>query len=827
MVRFNPLVETKELGRLSTPKGKLSLFYALELARNYQMMNREITEKKFRYLMKAKKKQLEMVLELMGKMGLDGTERVYGGDHLEGFKLFGTRSFRTCSELLHLRRVKYFCVSCEAVYDCPERHRIECCERCKNCCRMGLGYPCKKEKGTDLHCDICNKDFHNEGCFEEHKKKACNIYHRCGKCGQAYRTDRKHVCGEKFCKFCGTSHPGRQCHIPIIKQKPKLPKYRLVAYDMETTAQDDGEHIPNLISAAHTCSTCCETKNEECAICLPGPRMVTWSAADGIDPLSEFIDWILGFKGIDTIAFAHYGGRYDSHFVLAGLIDKGYAPDVAMSQLKIYQIQLGTIYFRDFWMLSQNKLADLPKTLELDIPAKLYFPHKYNKNENFGIRLPHLPPFDDYGPNKMTEEGYGEFAAWYEDNKNTEFELGQQLKVYCENDVEILMAAILKDNVKVRHADNGREIKFGGFKVDCVIGAQKKIIEFQGCVFHGCPRCYRPWTKGVDGELMEEKFQRSETKMARLRDICKNFSVEEVWECDVKAELKRNMEMKKFFESVLDGPINPRDAYSGGRTMPFCLYAVASESVEISMFDIISLYPSVNYDAPYPVGIPKIVKRDEEVLWTEPDDVPYDGLLKVKVVPPKNLLYPLLPAHIDDMLLFPLCSVCATRAKKDFVMAKDEKKCEHSEEERALLGTFTSIELRKALELGYKVTHFFRAYHFEQFDSQLFKGGEEWTKILQDDRLLPSEPVLQKDGKAMRVAFKKKDDFVVEHKVSNIILSLWTTSAARIKLYEYMEQVYRAEECKLLYCDTDSLLFTHPRGVCPLKEGKFLGGNDS
>uniref|UniRef100_A0A183CH55 DNA-directed DNA polymerase n=1 Tax=Globodera pallida TaxID=36090 RepID=A0A183CH55_GLOPA len=554
MVRFNPLVETKELGRIACPKGKLSLFYALELARNYQMMNREISEKTIRYLMKTEKKQRALVFGLMTAMGIAGTERSYGVDQLEGVQAFwdkeypetfrivafetgdAVKKYEVCvildnghwdglKSVTQFFRVKYFCVSCEAVYDCPERHRIECRERY-------------------LHCDACNKDFYNEGCFEEHKKKACNIYHK----------------------------------------------------------------------------------------------------------------W---FKRVDTIAFAHYASRYDSHFVLAG--------------------------------------------------------------------------------------------------------------------------------------------------------AQKKIIEFQGCVFHGCPRCYRPWTKGVDGELMEEKFQRTEMKMARLRDICKNFTVEEVWECDVKAELKRNMEMKKFFDSVLDGPINPRDAYSGGRTMPFCLYAVASESVEISMFDIISLYPSVNYDAPYPVGIPKIVKRDEDVLWTEPDDVPYAGLLKVKVVPPKNLLYPLLPAHIDDMLLFPLCGVCATRAKKDFVMAKDEKKCEHDEEERALLGTYTSIELRKALELGYKVTHFFRAYHFEEFDSQLFRGGkydiwlerenmkknpglrliaklglnslwgkfsmrnnlsehdilksgEEWAKILQDDRLLPSEPVLQKDGKTMRVAFKKKEDFVVEHK---------------------------------------------------------------
>uniref|UniRef100_A0A914GPS8 DNA-directed DNA polymerase n=1 Tax=Globodera rostochiensis TaxID=31243 RepID=A0A914GPS8_GLORO len=100
--------------------------------------------------------------------------------------------------------------------------------------------------------------------------------------------------------------------------------------------------------------------------------------------------------------------------------------------------------------------------------------------------------------------------------------------------------------------------------------------------------------------------------------------MEEVWECDVKKELKRNKEMKKIFEGVPDeGPINPRDAYSGGRTMPFCLYAAASDNVEISMFDIISLYPFVNYYSPYPVGIPKIVQSPNYIVnWYEKYFIP-------------------------------------------------------------------------------------------------------------------------------------------------------------------------------------------------------------
>ncbi|KAL3109610.1 hypothetical protein niasHT_014544 [Heterodera trifolii] len=247
----------------------------------------------------------------------------------------------------------------------------------------------------------------------------------------------------------------------------------------------------------------------------------------------------------------------------------------------------------------------------------------------------------------------------------------------------------------------------------------------------------------------------------------------------------RATEQKWFGESVPDkGPINPRESYA---------------------------------NPPYPVGVPKIVvSKNFNVNWTVPDDVPYDGLLKVKVIPPKNFLYPLLPMHVDDMLLFPNCWACAKRAKNEFVTTKDVKKCNHHPAQRAFLETFTSIELRKALELGYKVIGFYRAYHFEQFDSQLFKGYVRmFLKIKVEATGWPAEMELGRDNtlefgrpvkiseELSRVVYHKKEAFIREHKVSNIVLSLWTTSAARIKLYEYMEQVNKEEGSKLLYCDTE------------------------
>uniref|UniRef100_A0A914HAJ3 DNA-directed DNA polymerase n=1 Tax=Globodera rostochiensis TaxID=31243 RepID=A0A914HAJ3_GLORO len=510
-------------------------------------------------------------------------------------------------------------------------------------------------------------------------------------------------------------------HWDGLKSVTQFFKYRIVAYDLETT-KVKGEHQPNLVSAAVTCSVC-SGEEKECEICDEGPKMMTWAK----------------FLKERHIPIVPEGGFERSE--------------------------------------NQSKIA---------------------------IR-------------------YFEWLA-------------------------------RRDGVKVRHACNGGELEFGGLKVDCVIGAQKKIIEFQGCAWHGCTRCFLPWTIGPNGLCAAENYRRTEIRMEQLRDACGKMTLCELWECEVKEQLKKNKEMKRFFDNVPDkGPINPRDAYSGGRTMPFCLFAEASKNVEISMFDIISLYPFVNYNTPYPVGIPKIKKVNAEVLWTQPDDIPFDGLLKVKVIPPKNLMYPLLALHIDDMLLFPLCGVCARREKKDFIMTKDVKKCNHRASQRALMGTFTSIELRKAMELGYRVVWFYRAYHFEEFDSQLFKGyvrmflkikieasgwasdvktekekqafidmyrakydiylerenikknpglrliaklglnslwgkfsmrntlsttelvnnEERWDEIINDDTLEFAKPTRINES-MVRVIYKKKEEFIKEHNVSNIILSLWS-----------------------------------------------------
>lgn len=54
----------------------------------------------------------------------------------------------------------------------------------------------------------------------------------------------------------------------------------------------------------------------------------------------------------------------------------------------------------------------------------------------------------------------------------------------------------------------------------------------------------------------------------RINEISKTLKVDVKWECELNDELKRDKEMADFFNDIGTdrGPINPRDAYFGGRT---------------------------------------------------------------------------------------------------------------------------------------------------------------------------------------------------------------------------------------------------------------------
>jgi hypothetical protein len=104
---------------------------------------------------------------------------------------------------------------------------------------------------------------------------------------------------------------------------------------------------------------------------------------------------------------------------------------------------------------------------------------------------------------------------------------------------------------------------------------------------------------------------------------------------------------------------------------------------------------------------------------TCPDDLKYKGLYRVRVIPPRGLRIPVLPVRIDERLLFSCCHRCASTFRKS--STRGEHKCTHTDAQRAYTGTYTHIELAKALESGYKVDRFWRAWNYEKWQSSIFK----------------------------------------------------------------------------------------------------------
>lgn len=60
-----------------------------------------------------------------------------------------------------------------------------------------------------------------------------------------------------------------------------------------------------------------------------------------------------------------------------------------------------------------------------------------------------------------------------------------------------------------------------------------------------------------------------------------------------------------------------------------------------------------------------------------------------------------------------LCSVCAETSQ--------QKLCDHTDEQRAFVGTFTAPELRTALRKGYVVQKVFESWTFERTDDTLLR----------------------------------------------------------------------------------------------------------
>jgi len=186
-----------------------------------------------------------------------------------------------------------------------------------------------------------------------------------------------------------------------------------------------------------------------------------------------------------------------------------------------------------------------------------------------------------------------------------------------------------------------------------------------------------------------------------------------------------NPEMRDFVENhpiINIAPLDPRDAFFGGRTENIITRYEITGTEKIRYVDVCSLYPYVLKTGAFPIGHPDIYIGQEctELIGVAPNYnfSTVEGLVRCRVLPPRDLFHPVLPYRVRGKLLFALCRSCC----ETFSQAA----CTHDDPaDREFEGTWISCELRKAIEKGYLVTNVSEIWHYKvaRYDPGTRQGG--------------------------------------------------------------------------------------------------------
>ena len=483
-------------------------------------------------------------------------------------------------------------------------------------------------------------------------------------------------------------------------------------------------------------------------------------------------------------------------------------------------------------------------------------------------------------------------------------------------------------NVKIQHArtDGGEKVVFykngtkptikykldGYFEYD----GTKYACEFNGCNWHGCPKCYQKdrETELKNGKSLAQRYRETVLKAKRLKEL--GFTVINIWSCEFQQLLKDNKEKADFVENLhIQEPINLRDCYFGGRTNALILYKEMKSGEKAYYYDFTSLYPSVMKYRDFPVGHPTRIVEKFKGLTTEkcPGQhcmydyhcngehihLQYFGIIKAKFIPPRKLLHPVLPIRCNGKLMFPLCYKCAT--------TQNQNECKCSIKDRSFIHTYCTIEVEVALNMGYIIEEIYEILHWPEravYNSREKKGGlfthyvntflqlkqqasglpesvcteqqfdkyiDEYQKnegILLNRNLIEKNPGLRSISKLalnsfygkfgqktnmkkskfvsdigvffntltdntkdladfhimnenmILLEYKQSEDFLLNSGNTNVIISAFCTSWARLALWHVMNRLGH----RVMYHDTDSIIFSvSPEDEYIPELGDYLG----
>ena len=657
----------------------------------------------------------------------------------------------------------YYCHDCKVAYQKRTEHI--CYKSCVYCYRLG----CEKDIYSKSYCSYCKIKCNNDKCLRLHEYKTCKEIAICKVCN--CKKTKKHTCfDQKYCTFChNVVDIEHKCFILTEEERCKKDKKfaGYIFFDYEAF-QENNVHIANLVIAEKICSHCLDEK-----VCKSNCRQFEFNSSE------DFCEWLFSKSNENFTAIAHNMKGYDGVFIMKFYKENHNSldipPEVIMNGSKLLYILFRNVRIIDSYSFIPMALSKFTKTFDLVEHKKGFFPHLFNSRSNQNY-IGNIPDKRFFGCQYFDEKKLKEFDIWYEKSLNNIYNFKNEMVSYCISDVLLLKHGCLafrkiiknitnvdpfkecitiaslchliyrkflmkpktiglipelgynpkqktsnkarqwikyimyKDNIKITFSHNGGEVKVDNYLVDGYYEYLKngivyrKVYEFNGCYWHGCPKCYKGNSFNiVKQEIMSSIYYQHCKRREYIKKSLNNCEFIEKWECEFEQDKKNDEVLQYFLKNIcnIQESLIPRDCLYGGRTNALKLYKKCDHDEIIEYRDFTSLYPAVQKYDKFPIGHPEIITDNFDDIKN------YFGLIKCKILPPKSLYLPVLPLKINGKLIFTLCATCAEVYQQE---------CNHCDEERALIGSWVSLEVEAALHEGYKIIVIYEIWHYPQYD---------------------------------------------------------------------------------------------------------------
>lgn len=344
---------------------------------------------------------------------------------------------------------------------------IEQCDRCLLKFNNDLHAEKHKTPGEfgQQTCPKCRIKFYNQHCLNCHDCRAKNI-EICVYCNRQKR-EADHDCAKHKCHTCKAYVEGKhRCTLQKLEEPENKSAEEVGseywAFDFESlliSETDPKSRVDMLLKttvppdnytpeqwAIHLRSISSHIQKHEVNLII----VRRCFAEDGEEDsehifrrMEDFVHWLESTKCVRTL-FAHNLKGYDGRLVFDHLFDRHTPPQqVTFRGTKILKMQYGKVTFMDTLLHLPASLEQLPAMFGLDtgLLRKGVFPYKFNTPENQNYIGP-IPDRSYFEPDKMPYKKREKFEEWYSSRANAVYDFKHELIEYCRSDVLILARAI-------------------------------------------------------------------------------------------------------------------------------------------------------------------------------------------------------------------------------------------------------------------------------------------------------------------------------------------------------------------------------------------------